>query len=218
MYKLINQIGKGGIPTGNYCLCGVVLLLSSASSIAEVSSDTSPQQEREMHALPEDQPLVELQKLKQGGYHLIASVQVNASVEIVWDVLTDCGQALRYVPGMNRCKVLEAGPDYDVASHRVKRYRLLPAVDYVFRSDYFPYEKVEVKLLSGDLRKLEGQWRFQSCGDRCTILSYDFRVEAGWLVPTNLEKRALGEDVPEMLLRLQSQSEHWQQEVLRLQG
>ena len=106
-----------------YCLW-VCLLLMPLMTVAQSLNDTSNQDQQEMHALPNGEPLVELQKLKQGGYHLIASVQIKASVHIVWDVLKDCGQALRYVPGMNRCKVLESGPDYDVASHRVKRYRL----------------------------------------------------------------------------------------------
>ena len=216
MRILISSNRRYSVLCSRYCLW-IFLLLIPLMGGAQSQNDTSNEDQQEMRALPGDAPLVELQKLKQGGYHLIASVQIKANVQIVWDVLKDCGQALRYVPGMNRCKVLESGPDYDVASHRVKRYRLLPAMDYVFRSDYTPYEKVDVKLLEGDLRKLEGQWRFQSCGERCTTLSYDFRVEAGWLVPTNLERRALGEDVPEMLNRLQAQSEHWQHEVDNIQ-
>ena len=165
-------------------------------------------------AQPEDTaPNVQLERTDAGAYRLQAGITIAAPLMVVWDVLTDCGQALRYIPGMLACEVLEAGENYDVARHRVRKYRLLPTLDYVFRSDYQAHELISVQLLEGDLETLHGQWQFASCGEVCTQISYDFTVESAWLVPGGIEKRALREDVPEMLKRLQQQSTQWFEQI-----
>jgi len=109
---------------------------------------------------------------------------------------------------MRRCEVLESGPGYDVVVHRIKRHALLPALDYVFRSDYQPWQRIVTHLLEGDLRQLHGEWRFVPCAGEqdCTDLSYDFVAEARWYVSRRRERRALQSDVPVMLSRLREQS------------
>lgn len=199
----------------------ILMLLSTtvyAKNEAQADTVQSNQSRNvQLRSLNDQQALIEMQKLQQGGYRLLASIRIDADVPIVWDVLKDCGQALQYAPGMRACEILESGDDYDIARHKIKKYRLLPATDYIFRSDYRPYEKVLVQLVEGDLRQLNGEWQFQSCGEHCAILSYDFHVEASWIVPDHLERKALQEDIPEMLERLKHQAEQWQQTVLELQ-
>lgn len=167
-------------------------------------------------AMSLDPPAVQLERTEAGAYRLQAGIEISAPLMIVWDVLTDCGQALRYIPGMLACEVLEAGENYDVARHSVRKYRLLPTLDYIFRSDYRPHESISVQLVEGDLETLNGQWQFASCGEVCTQISYDFTVASAWLVPGGIERRALREDVPEMLQRLKRQSTQWFEQIQRV--
>ncbi|GAB4197881.1 MAG: hypothetical protein Tsb002_32410 [Wenzhouxiangellaceae bacterium] len=154
----------------------------------------------------DDEPRLVISALEEGGFQVRATLRVAAPPRVVWSVLTDCGQAMNYVPGMRRCEVLESGPGYEVVVHKIRRHALLPALDYVFRSDYQPWSRISTQLLKGDLRQLHGEWRFEPCAADCTLLSYDFVAEARWYVSRRRERKALQSDVPEMLRRLREQS------------
>lgn len=183
-----------------YVHCGMCVLLFLGSAMSTCSA-------AELQAIPDAEPIFNIESLQGGGYRAQASIQIRADKEQVWQVLTDCAEALKYVPGMRKCELIERTESYDIASHRIRRGWLLPGLEYRFRSDYMPYQRIQVKLLSGDLRLLQGEWRFTPCGEACTVLSYDFSVEARWYVPARAERRALTEDVPEMLHRLKDQAE-----------
>ncbi len=148
-----------------------------------------------------------LRPVAEGGFEVTAAIVIAAPRGLVRETLTDCGEAFRYMPGMRLCKVLDSGPDYDVTRHKIKRYWLLPGADFIFRARYHLPERIDVKLVEGNLRRLEARWSFCAVDENTTRLVYQASIEAGWYVSQRAERRTLERDLPEMLRRMKSQSE-----------
>jgi hypothetical protein len=102
-----------------------------------------------------------------------ASVRIHANRASLWPLLTSCASALRLVPGLAECTVIDTAPDHSwqLIRHVVDYSWYVPKLTFVFRADYRYPERISIRLVSGDLRVLEGSWDLQKDGD-FTIAHY----------------------------------------------
>lgn len=136
-------------------------------------------------------------------------VEVNASPEVVWQVLIDCGLAPRMVRSLKSCRILDRDPAgrWDVREH-ISRTGLLPSVRSVFRSDYDPPRRIHFYRVGGELKRLDGEWRLVPLdGGRRTRVLYENRASAPFSIPGPIARIALRRDVPEALTALRRQAE-----------
>src|SRR5688572_19684895 len=82
-----------------------------------------------------------VEKVDDGG-SAIAAVQIAAPVERVFRTLIDCEQALRFVPHLEHCKVLEAADDesWRIVEHEMGMSWYLPSGRFIFRAEYEPFK------------------------------------------------------------------------------
>jgi Polyketide cyclase / dehydrase and lipid transport len=142
-----------------------------------------------------------------------ASVRIRASREVVWSLITSCGEALRLVPGLMVCEVVETAADrsWQRIRHVMDYSWYMPKLSYVIRASYDPPSRVSLERVSGDLQMLRGSWVLQSDGN-FTIAHYECDLEPGFWVPHWIERATLRRDLPKMLRALRARAEFVQQQ------
>lgn len=139
-----------------------------------------------------------------------AAIRIAAPPARVFSVMTSCAQALRYVPRLESCRVIEAAADGSHArvEHVVKPRWYLPRIRFVFRADYRPPHEVRITNVSGGLREHEARWTLEPLdGGRATLVDYQVRIVPRYPVPEWLVLATLKRDLPAMMRGLAARCE-----------
>ena len=182
------------------CLCAAVLP-SVAATLAEESAQHG-----------DIEVAVSLDAAEQSG-SARATVRIHARREIVWSLITNCREAVRLVPGLVGCDVLESAPDrsWQRIRHVLNYSWYVPRLTYEIRASYTEPSRVAIERVSGDLRVLRGSWTLQS-EDPDTVANYTVYLEPGFWVPRWIVRAALRRDLPKMLRALRSRAEFLQEQ------
>ncbi len=135
-----------------------------------------------------------------------ASMEIAASPEKVWAILSDCAGAPKVIPHLESCKVLKRDPGgrWDIREHVVNP-PLLPKLRMVVRNEFKPPRRLEFRLLSGDMKASDGAWTLTRKG-KGSILAYDALVAPGFPAPQFLVSRSISSDFPRMLRAIARES------------
>ena len=140
-----------------------------------------------------------------------AAVRINAPPEAIWSIVTDCRQALSFVPGLKRCRRIDGAADgsWQDVEHEVRYSWLLPTVRYVFRAVYDRPHRIDFHRVSGDLKEEEGTWLLTQTADGAgTVVQYEVYVDPGFWIPQALLAHSLRKDIPAVLTGLRECAEH----------
>jgi ribosome-associated toxin RatA of RatAB toxin-antitoxin module len=142
-----------------------------------------------------------------------AAVQITAGAEHVFRTLTDCEQALDFVPHLERCRVLESAPDdsWQVVEHVVDYGWYTPRIAYVFRAEHEPFARIRFTQVRGDLKVHEGTWELTpadaEAAGPATIVTYSVRVVPRFFVPRRMLQSSLKRDLPDLMRALRARCE-----------
>jgi len=134
-----------------------------------------------------------------------AAVRIPAAPDEIWRVVTDCQEALSFVPGLRRCRRLDGATDgsWQEVEHEMRYSWLLPTVRYVFRADYDRPHRIDFHRISGNLKQEEGTWLFTPTADgAATVVEYEVYVDPGFWIPQALVAHSLRRDIPAVLTGL----------------
>jgi hypothetical protein len=150
---------------------------------------------------------VSLGPSEQSG-HASATVRIHASREVVWSLIKSCTEAVKLVPGLIACDVLETSPDQSsqLIRHVLDYSRYLPKLTYEFRATYERPVRISIERVSGDFAVLRGSWYLQNDGDY-TVAHYAVELAPGFWVPHWIVRVALRHDLPKMLQALRARAE-----------
>ncbi|MBV8445879.1 MAG: SRPBCC family protein [Candidatus Dormibacteraeota bacterium] len=140
-----------------------------------------------------------------------AAVRIHAAPEAIWNTVTDCRQALAFVPGLRHCRRLDGAPDgsWQDVEHEMRVSWLLPSVRYVFRAEYDRPRRIDFHRISGDLKEEEGTWRLTRMPDGAgTLVEYEVYLDPGFWIPHALVAHSLRKDIPAVLTGLRACVEH----------
>jgi uncharacterized membrane protein len=144
------------------------------------------------------------------GKHVAAAVSIRAPAEVVWQVITDCENAPRFMPGMKACRRLEASPDgsWENIEREFKYSWLMPSAHDIVRTEYHPPERIDFRRLSGDFRDERGAWVLSAAPDpSATVLEYDFYIDLGFWLPHSLVQHSLRSELPAAMKAVRSRAE-----------
>ncbi|MBV9558605.1 MAG: SRPBCC family protein [Pseudolabrys sp.] len=135
-----------------------------------------------------------------------ASITIAAPPAIVWAVLSDCARMPAIVPNVESCRVVERDPKghWDVREN-VMNPALLPRIRTVMRNTLEPGKRFAFKLVSGDLRRSEGEWTLEPSG-KSTRLTYDALVAPNFFAPRFMIEQAIQTDFPNVLRAIERAS------------
>lgn len=139
-----------------------------------------------------------------------AAVQIRASPERVFRTLTDCAEALRFIPHLRHCAVLESAPDnsWQVVEQQIDYGWFMPHAYYVFRADYERFARIRFSNVRGDFRENRGEWEFQPTPDgKATIVTYRVQVIPRFYVPRWLMRTTVKRDLPDLMRGLRAHAE-----------
>lgn len=139
-----------------------------------------------------------------------AAVKVHAPPDQVFSTLIDCAQALRFVPHLKRCTVLETAPDgsWQNVEQQVDYGWLEPRATYVFHAQYEKFERIRFSNVRGDFHENRGQWTFRGLDDgRSTLVTYQARLAPAFYVPRWMMRNMLKRDLPDLMRGLRTRAE-----------
>ena len=185
----------------------VLLFVACAAAAADLAQESTQHGDIEV--------AVALDAGEQSG-SASATVKIHANRQVVWSLITSCAEALRLVPGLVACDVLETAPDrsWQKIRHVLDYSWYVPKLTYEFRAAYEPPSRVSIERISGDLRVLRGSWELRKDGD-ATIAHYTVDLAPGFWVPHWIVRAALRHDLPKMLRALRARAEFVQQQKPR---
>ena len=172
--------------------------LGGASEDATNSSATFTLDREVLQRLESGEVIVETQSASTEGASVVAWILIRAPVERVWETIISCEQAERFVAGLKKCEVLEETGDYALTRQVVDKGWSTPKLDYTFSTRREPYTRMDVELVSGNLRKLKGDWMFEPVNGG-VVLQHRLELRPPVPVPRWLVRRNLRRDLPAML-------------------
>lgn len=181
------------------------LVLSFCLLAPAASFGGSVAQEAEQHG--DIDVNVALDAAEQSG-RASATVRIHAHRAAVWALITNCSEALKLVPGLVDCEVLETAPDdsWQRIRHVLDYSWYVRKLTYEVRATYDRPAAVSIERVSGDLKTLKASWILKSDGDY-TIAQYAVDLAPGFWVPQWLVRVALRRDLPRMLRALRTRAE-----------
>ena len=141
----------------------------------------------------------------QDAARVSAVIDIPATREKVWAVMTDCDRAPRFVPDLKSCRVLERDPSgaWDVREHIIDWTSFLPNVRNVFRSDYEAPHLLRFRRVDGDLKRSMGTWRLEPLnGGTGTRVHYDALLSPHSWIPASMALSSVRSDAPKVLRAL----------------
>lgn len=140
-----------------------------------------------------------------------AAVLIEARPEAIWAVITDCREAVEFVPGLRLCRRIDGAPDgrWVKIEQEIDYSWFLRTVHNVLRADCDPPRRIDFHRVSGDLKQEEGSWLLTPTpGGSATVVEYEMYLDPGFWIPQWLINRTLRKDVPGALAGLREHVEH----------
>jgi uncharacterized protein YndB with AHSA1/START domain len=152
-------------------------------------------------------PAVAAQRAGDGG-RASASMDVRAPPSAVWAILSDCGQARRFMRDLVSCRVLDRGEGWDIREHRVRAFPLGPIMRNVSRITLEPNRRLAFRRLEGDWTRSEGEWRLTTIDDgRGTHVEYQIDAAFRGPIPAGISQSRLVSSVRNTLADLRREAE-----------
>ena len=139
-----------------------------------------------------------------------AAVRIDATPDVVFQMMTHCEDALRYVPHMKLCKVRDQAPDnsWQLIEHEVDFGWYAPRIHYVFRADLVTDLSIDFHQVSGDFKANEGRWELEPAEDGShTTLLYRAYIDPPGYMPNWLVRSTFRREMPQMLTDLRRRCE-----------
>ena len=116
---------------------------------------------------------------------VICRVMLDAPLDLVWQTLTDYGRLAEFIPGMRRSRVIERRGAVAVVEQSGEAGFLFLSfpIDVTLASTERPPYALEVSLLKGNLKRLDGAYRIEPQGGGRVLLTWTGIVEALYMPP-----------------------------------
>jgi ribosome-associated toxin RatA of RatAB toxin-antitoxin module len=125
-------------------------------------------------------------------------ILADAPAEAIWNVIISCEKAFAFVDGLEVCEVLEDSGDRALVHQVVKRGWPIPTQDFIFKSLREPHTEMSFQLVEGNLKVMEGSWRFDEMAEG-TLVDYQIRVQPAVAAPKFLVRRNIEKGMPDLL-------------------
>lgn len=116
---------------------------------------------------------------REGAVDVEARATIDAQLSLVWGTLTDFNRFADFIPGMRRSRVLERrGAETVVEQSGEARFLFFSfPIEVTLVSTARPPSALDVRLLKGNLKRLEGGYRIEPQPDGRYLLRWSGRIE-----------------------------------------
>ncbi len=139
-----------------------------------------------------------------------AAMLIDAPPDVVFEMMTRCADALKYVPHLKLCRIRDHAADmsWELVEHEIDLGWYAPRIRYVLRADIVPDQSITFRQVSGDFKANHGKWELEPAdsGSR-TLLRYRVYLDPPGYVPTWLARSTFKRELPQMLTDLRQHCE-----------
>ena len=139
-----------------------------------------------------------------------AAMRIDAPPAVVFEMMTRCADALKYVPHLKLCRVRERAADksWELVEHEIDLGWYSPRIQYVLRTEFVANQSITFRQVSGDFKANHGVWELEpaDAGNR-TLLRYRVYLDPPGYVPTWLARSTFKRELPQMLTELRRHCE-----------
>ncbi|KPK33108.1 MAG: hypothetical protein AMJ66_05830 [Betaproteobacteria bacterium SG8_40] len=118
-----------------------------------------------------------------------ARATLTAPAELIWATLTDYDHLSEFIPGMRESRIIgRRGPAAIVEQLGEASFLVFSfGIDVVVESAEYPPDRIEIHVVSGNLRRLDGAYRLSAGEEEGTwVLSWSGVIEPALPVPSFL--------------------------------
>ena len=117
---------------------------------------------------------------RDDALELVCRAMLDAPLDLVWQTLTDYGRLSEFIPGMRRSRVIERrGAEVVVEQSGEAGFLFLSfPLEVTLVSTERPPHDLEVRLLKGNLKRLDGAYRIEPQVGGRMLLTWTGTVEA----------------------------------------
>jgi carbon monoxide dehydrogenase subunit G len=117
---------------------------------------------------------------RDDALEVVCRATIDAPLDIVWQTLTDYDRLAEFIPGMHRSRLVSRnGAAAVVEQSGEARFLFISyPIDVTLVSTERPPHALEVSLLKGNLKRLDGAYRIEPQGAARILLTWGGTVEA----------------------------------------
>jgi len=152
---------------------------------------------------------------RDAAVEVTAHAVVRAPPELIWQTLTDYDHLARFVPGMVSSRVLSRHGAQLVVEQRggARLWFFSYPIRVVVTSYERPYQGIEVHLVQGNLRRLDGGYRIEPRPDGGCDLTWTGLIEPDTPLPefirTPLLRRTISDQFAGMVREIERRADQW---------
>ena len=132
------------------------------------------------------------------------SVEINAPIEKVYEVVTDFEKYPEFLSEVKNVKVVKKSPKKPVVEFEVKYVKTFR---YTLEFDLKKPTDVKWKLVEGDFRDNRGFWKLEKKGKNKTKATYSAELDFGFFVPKSILNKVISTGLPSMLQKFKERIE-----------
>ena len=144
-----------------------------------------------------------------------AQAVIRAPAELIWQTLTDYDHLAQFIPGIVESRVVSRDGTRSVVEQKggARFWFFSYPIRVTVVSSERPFEGIDVQLLNGNLRRLEGGYRIEPRPDGSTELTWRGLVEPDTPLPsfmrTALLRRTISEQFTGMVREIERRADQW---------
>jgi len=117
---------------------------------------------------------------RDDALEVVCRVLLDAPFDLIWQTLTDYDRLAEFIPGMRRSRLIERQGAVAIVEQSGDAGFLFFSfpLDVTIASTERPPHVLEVKLLKGDLKRLDGSYRIEPQPDGRILLTWKGTIEA----------------------------------------
>ncbi len=169
-------------------------------------------QESVDHSIKSDYRTIEqtMEKLSDGTRRLAAQLTTSASLDSLWNVLTDYDRLNQYIPNLlSSQKIYQKNNNVHLKQVGAQDFLGIKFSAEV-TIDLFEDKELGIlkfNLIKGDFRKFEGSWKIQNIKNTSkNSLIYDLTVQGCQWMPIGMIEKRLKKDLSENLIAVDRQA------------
>lgn len=129
---------------------------------------------------------VSVQAVRRGAaVEISARATVEASHDVLWKTLTDYDKLADFIPGMRISRVVERRGNEAIVEQigEAKFLFFRIPIEVTVGSASHPPNAIDVRVLKGNLRRLDGGYRIEAIGEGRIVLRWNGVIEPETLLP-----------------------------------
>jgi ribosome-associated toxin RatA of RatAB toxin-antitoxin module len=152
---------------------------------------------------------------RDAAVEVTAHAVVRAPPELIWQTLTDYDHLAQFVPGLVSSRVVSRQGAQLVIEQRgwARIWMFSYPIRVTVTSYERPYQGIDVHLLQGNLRRLDGGYRIEPRPDGSTDLTWSGLIEPDTPLPefirTPLLRRSIADQFAGMVREIERRADLW---------